>query len=363
VAIAGLDVGHYRIPLPVVLSDATHGDIAHFELVTVRLRAADGAEGVGYTYTVGAGGGAIRSLVARDLAPALAGADEDRIEALWDRMWWRLHYVGRGGLAAFAISAVDIALWDLRARRHRTPLWRLLGGHHPRVPAYAGGIDLQFPLDRLLRQTEDNLRRGFRAIKMKVGRPRLRDDVERVAAMRQLLGPDRPLMVDANMRWTADEAIRAARALAGHAVYWLEEPTAPDDVVGHARIRREGGLPIAAGENLRTLAEFARLVAAGGVSFPEPDVSNVGGITAWLKVAHLAEAHHLPVTSHAVHPLHVHLLAAVPNGSYLEVHGYGLQRLIAHPLELVEGEAVAPERPGHGVELDWAGLAPLAVTD
>jgi L-alanine-DL-glutamate epimerase-like enolase superfamily enzyme len=363
VAITGLDVGHYRIPLPVVLSDATHGDITHFELITVRLRAADGAEGVGYTYTVGAGGGAIRSLIARDLAPALAGADETRIEALWERMWWRLHYVGRGGLAVFAISAVDIALWDLAGRRRGTPLWRLLGGHHGRVPAYAGGIDLQFPLDRLLRQTEDSLRRGFRAIKMKVGRPRLREDVERVGSMRQLLGPDRPLLVDANMRWTADEAIRAARALAGHAVYWLEEPTVPDDVDGHVRILREGGLPVAAGENLRTVPEFARLVAAGGVPFPEPDVSNVGGVTAWLKVAHLAEAHNLPVTSHGVHDLHVHLLAAVPNGSYLEVHGFGLERFIAHPLELVDGDAVAPERPGHGVELDWTSLASLAAND
>jgi L-alanine-DL-glutamate epimerase-like enolase superfamily enzyme len=268
-AIASLTADHYRIPLPQVLSDATHGDLTHFELITARVRARDGAEGTGYTYTVGAGGAAIRSLLARDLAPALEGEDEERIEHLWERMWWRLHYVGRGGLAVFALSAVDIALWDLRARRSGTPLWRLLGGHHPRVRAYAGGIDLQFPLDRLLRQTEESLGRGFRAIKMKVGRQRLREDLDRVRALRERLGPDTPLMVDANMRWSTDEAIRASRALAEYDVYWLEEPTLPDDVAGHARILRDGALPVAAGENLRTLAEFARLIDAGGV-LPEP---------------------------------------------------------------------------------------------
>jgi L-alanine-DL-glutamate epimerase-like enolase superfamily enzyme len=359
VAIADLSADHYRIPLPRVLSDATHGDITHFELVTVRCLAEDGAEGLGYTYTVGAGAGAIRSLVVRDLAPALTGLDEERVEQLWERMWWRLHYVGRGGLAVFAISAVDVALWDLRARRHGLPLWKLLGGHCPRVRAYAGGIDLRFPLEQLLRQTEDHLRKGFRAIKMKVGRPSLREDVERVRAMRDVLGPDTPLLVDANMRWTADEAIRASRALAPFEVYWLEEPTIPDDVLGHVRIVRDGALPVAAGENLRTVYEFARLIEAGGVSFPEPDVSNCGGVTAWLKVAHLAEAHNLPVTSHGVHDLHVHLLAAIPNASFLEVHGFGLERFVAQPLVLENGEAVAPDRPGHGVVFDWNALEVL----
>jgi L-alanine-DL-glutamate epimerase-like enolase superfamily enzyme len=358
-AIAAVETGHYRIPLPTVLSDSTHGRMDAFELITVRVRAADGAEGLGYTYTVGTGGAAVAALLARDLRPALLGQDPDRLEALWHRMWWRVHYGGRGGSAALAVSAADIALWDLRGRRTGLPWWRLLGGHDPRVRAYAGGIDLDLPLDGLLAQTEANVRRGFRAIKMKVGRPRLRDDVERVRAMREALGPDLPLMVDANMRWTADEAIRAARAFRPLDVFWLEEPVIPDDVPGHVRVVREGGLPVAAGENLHTLHEFARLVTAGGVTFPEPDVSNCGGVTVWLKVAHLAEAHNLPVTSHGVHDLHVHLLAAVPNASFLEAHGFGLERFLAEPLAVVEGVATAPDRPGHGVELDWTALEPL----
>ena len=354
--IANLATDLYRIPLPVTLSDSTHGEITHFELITVRIRDTDGAEGLGYTYTVGAGGGAIHALIARDLRPLLEGEDADRIEHLWERMWWGVHWVGRGGLAVHAMSAVDVALWDLKGKRQGTPLWRLLGGHDPKVPAYAGGIDLQFPLEQLLQQTRDNLAKGFRAIKMKVGRPNLREDVERVAAMRDLLGPDFPLMVDANMRWRVDEAIRASRALADYAVYWLEEPTIPDDVTGHARIARDGALPIAAGENLHTIHEFQQLIDASGVSFPEPDLANCGGVTAWMKVAALAEANNLPVTSHGVHDLHVHLLAAVPNNSFLEAHGFGLERFIAHPMTIEDGFATAPNRPGHGVELDWEGL-------
>ena len=350
---------HYRVPLPVALSDSTHGTIEGFELVTVRLRDADGAEGVGYTYTVGTGGAAVHVLLARDLTPRLLGREAEDIEALWQGMWWALHYGGRGGAQALAISAADIALWDLRARRQGVPLWRLLGGFDPRVPCYAGGIDLEFPLDALLRQTDENLRRGFRAIKMKVGRGSLREDVERVRAMRAHLGPDFPLMVDANMRWTVDEAVRAARALRDSEPVWLEEPTIPDDVPGHVRIVREGGLPVAAGENLHTLHEFRALIAAGGVTFPEPDVTSCGGITVFMKICHLAESFNLPVTSHGAHDVTVHCLAAVPNRSYLEAHGFGLDRYIAEPLILTDGRAVAPDRPGHGITFDWPALLPL----
>ncbi len=346
---------HFRIPLAATLSDSTHGDIAHFDLVTVRLIDQDGAEGLGYAYTVHAGAQAILALIEHDLKPLLLGQDASRIEALWQRMWWRLHFVGRGGLAAFAIAALDVALWDLAARRQNLPLWRLLGGHDPAVKAYAGGIDLQFSTEQLLRQTEANLAKGFQAIKMKVGRDRLAQDVERVAAMRQLLG-DRPLLVDANMRWSVAEAIRAARALAPYDLVWLEEPTIPDDVAGHVRIMTEGGLPVAAGENLHSIYEFKALIEAGGVAYPEPDLVTCGGITPWLKIARLAEAANLPVTSHGVHDLHVHLLAAVPNASYLEVHGFGLDAFMAEPLVLQDGCAIAPERAGHGIAVDWAAL-------
>lgn len=355
--IASVDVGHYEIPLPKPLSDSTHGEIKHFALVTVRVRTHEGAEGLGYTYTVGkTGGHAVRAHLAHDLAPLLADEDALRTEQLWQKMWWSLHYAGRGGAASFAISAVDLALWDLKARVAGEPLWRLLGGHDPVVSVYAGGIDLEMPLEELRDQTQANLERGFRAIKMKVGRDNTREDVARVAAMRDLVGPDIPLMVDANMRWTAEQAIRAARAFREYDVYWLEEPTIPEDLDGQVRIACDGGVPLAAGENLHTIYEFQKAIATGAVAFPEPDLSNCGGVTGWMKVAHLAEAHNLPVTTHGVHDLHVHLLAAVPNASYLEAHGFGLEAYLEHPMRFHEGVTVAPNRLGHGVQFRWDEL-------
>jgi L-alanine-DL-glutamate epimerase-like enolase superfamily enzyme len=354
-----IEAGIYRVPLPEVLTDSTHGAMRAFEIVTARVFDADGAEGVGYTFTVGRNGGAVHDTLAREVAELVVGEDADLIEALWRRVWWALHYGGRGGPTVLALSAFDTALWDLKAKRAGAALWRLLGGHDPRVPCYAGGIDLDLPLDALLRQTDANLALGFRAIKMKVGRPDLREDVERLAAMRAHLGPSFPLMVDANMAWTADQAIRAARAFASHDPLWLEEPTIPEDVAGHARILREGGLPIAAGENLRSVWEFQALISAGGVTYPEPDVTNCGGVTAFMKVARLAEAFNLPVTSHGAHDITVQLLAACPNRSFLEAHGFGLDRYVEHPLRIEEGCAVAPDRPGHGVSFDWAALESL----
>ena len=176
--------------------------------------------GVGYTYTPGTGGAGIHALI-RDLSPVLEGSDPRRTEELWERMWWRLHFAGRGGAMAFAMAALDIALWDLKAKHIGEPLWRLLGGHTREVDAYAGGIDLQFTLDELCDQTRSFLDHGFRAIKMKIGRDRLSEDVERVAAIREMLGDDIPLTADANMRWRVDEAIRASRALAPFSLYWL----------------------------------------------------------------------------------------------------------------------------------------------
>jgi L-alanine-DL-glutamate epimerase-like enolase superfamily enzyme len=355
-AIASVETGFYRVPLPTVLTDSTHGTMRDFELVTARVRDRDGGEGVGYTFTVGRNGGAIHDILAREIPEIARGEDADRIEFLWNRLWWALHYGGRGGPTILAISAFDIALWDLKAKRAGLPLWKLLGGNDSRVPCYAGGIDLELTPDQLLRQTDGNLARGFRAIKMKVGRKKLAEDVERVAAMRDHLGAEFPLMVDANMKWTADEAIRAARAFRPYDLTWLEEPIVPDDVAGHARVAREGGLPIAAGENLRTIWDFRHLIGSGGVTYPEPDVTNCGGVTSFMKVAHLAECFNLPVTSHGAHDITVHLLAAVPNRSYLEAHGFGLERYIAEPLAVADGFAMAPDRPGHGIDFDWKGL-------
>jgi L-alanine-DL-glutamate epimerase-like enolase superfamily enzyme len=349
----------YRIPLPQPVSDAAHGLQTHFELVTVRLIDSDGVEGIGLTYTGGNGGLSIIGALKGGLLDTIQGEDADLIESLWRRGWNAMHYVGQGGAVVFAISAIDIALWDLKAKRAKLPLWRLLGGYRNEVRCYAGGIDLNFAVEELLEQSRKFRQRGLRAIKMKVGRRYLREDVERVAAMRLELGEGFPLMVDANMGWSRDEALRAAKALSEFGLVWLEEPIDPRDYRGHADVSREGPISIAAGENLRTISEFRQLIQTGKVRYVEPDVTNCGGVTGFSKIARLAEAFGAIVTSHGVHDLSIHLLAAFPNADYLEIHGYSLDEFLAHPLKIADGIASAPEIPGHGIEFIWKKLEQL----
>lgn len=349
---------HYLIPLPRTLEDSMHGAMTGFEVVTARVTDSDGAEGVGYTFTCGVNGGAIADILGREMAPRVQGRDPGRIEAIWEELWWAFHYGGRGGPTVLALSALDMALWDLKAKRAGLPLWRLLGGFDARVPCYAGGIDLDLDASELVAQTHENVAKGHRAIKMKVGRDLLREDVTKMSAMREAFGPDMPLMADANMKYSVDQAIRAARAFQEFDLVWFEEPIPPDDPAGHARIAAEGGIPIASGENLRSLWDF-KLAIEMGVTFPEPDVTNCGGVTPFMKIAHLAEAFHLPVTSHGAHDITVHLLAACPNRSYLEAHGFGLDAYVETPLSIEDGHAIAPERPGHGVAFDWDKLETL----
>ncbi|MFO1319515.1 MAG: mandelate racemase/muconate lactonizing enzyme family protein [Burkholderiales bacterium] len=351
----------YRIPLPTPVQAASHGVMSEFDMLAVRIGTVSGASGVGYTVLNAGHGVAAAAVVENVFSARLLGEDSRRIEHLWQRLWRGHHYSGRGGLVSFALAAVDTALWDLRGRALGEPLWRLLGGFRPEVRAYAGNIDLNFPMEQLLAGVQRSLDAGYRSVKMRLGRPLLREDVERVAAVRKLIGPDIELMTDANEAWRPDEAMRAFHALRDFGLVWIEEPIRPDDFEGHARLRAQGGVPIAAGENLHTVAEFTALIAAGGVDFPEPDLTTCGGITPWMKIARLAEAHGLPVTSHGAHDVHVHLLAAVPNGAYLEVHGFGLDRFIAQPLQRRDGMAIAPDRPGHGIEFDWEGLAAYRV--
>ncbi|WP_136440598.1 mandelate racemase/muconate lactonizing enzyme family protein [Pacificoceanicola onchidii] len=357
-AIAHLKTDHYRIPLPRALEDSMHGSMADFEVITVTVTDTDGGTGVGYTYTCGENGGAIADILGREMPPRVAGRDADLIEALWKDLWWSFHYGGRGGPTVLALSAFDMALWDLKARRMGLPLYRLLGGYDAQVPVYAGGIDIDLSPAELVDQTHENFAKGHRAIKMKVGRERLSEDVAKMAALRETFGPDMPLMADANMKYTVDAAIRAARAFRAFDLTWFEEPIPPDHPQGHARIATEGGIPLASGENLRSTWDFRTLIESG-VTFPEPDVTNCGGVTAFMKIAHLAECFHLPVTSHGAHDVTVHLLAACPNRTFMEAHGFGLDAYIETPLALSDGTARAPETPGHGIVFDWERLERL----
>ena len=205
--IVSVKVRHFRIPLAEVLVDAKHGSHSHFELITATIQLNDGSEGTGYTYTGGVGGHAIAAMIENDLTPFLIGKNAEDVEGLYDAMQWHVHYVARGGIASFAISAIDIALWDIRGKRSGQPLWKMAGGAGQSCKAYCGGIDLNFPLDKLLDSIRGYLDRGFNGVKIKIGQPSLKEDVERIAAVRELIGPDITFMVDANYSMSVEQAI------------------------------------------------------------------------------------------------------------------------------------------------------------
>jgi len=352
-----LTIDHFRIPVDPPMQAAAAGVISAFELVTARITDSEGATGVGFTVMQDGQGSGAAITAERPFRKFLMGQDADRIEWLWQRMYRGHHYAGRGGPVSFALAAVDVALWDLKARRLDQPLWKLLGGHDQSVRCYAGNIDLNYDLDRLLKSATSDVETGFRSVKMRLGRPTLAEDMDRVAAMRAHLPAEIELMADANEAWRVDQAARAMAMLQEHDLVWLEEPIVPDNLEGYSYLRGLGRVPIAAGENMHTLSEFTQLIMAKGADFIEPDLTTLGGITPWMKVAHLAEAHGLPVTSHGSHDLHVHVMAAVSNATYLEWFAFDLSPYMADPLRVKDGFAQAPDRAGHGITLDWDKLA------
>ena len=354
-----IETAYYRLPLE-PMGDAGHGAIDTEELITLSLHA-EGLTGHGYAYTIGRGGRAVRSLIDNDIAPLIQGQDATDIRGLWELMWQRLLYVGRGGLASFAIAAVDVALWDLYGVREEKPLYALLSATPREIPAYGSGVDLPKALEDLLSQTEAFLERGFPGVKVKIGRPDPGEDEERVSAVRKLIGDDVDLLVDANMAWTAEEALERGRRLEQFGLYWYEEPTIPEDVAGHARLVGELDTPIAVGESLHSPHEFRRYVGERAADVLQIDPITNGGITASLEALEMADAAGLKTSSHYTDELSAHLLCASDNPVYLEKHAFALDPYLQEPQQVVNGRVRPSEVPGTGLRFDENALEPYRV--
>jgi len=310
------------------------------------------------------GGSAIREIINSYLAPILIGSDPHDVERIWNRCWHELHANGSGGFTTLAIAPIDIALYDILAKKADVPLYKLLGGFRDSIPAYGSGINMHLDGDPLLEHMNEYIERGFRAVKMKIGRENPEEDVERVASVRKLIGPNIKLLLDANQKWTSGDAIRRLAMLEPYDIFWLEEPILADDIPGHSRLRQSARTSIALGETLFTRYQFADYIRADAVDIVQADLPRVGGFTEWMKIAKLAESHHLPVAPHFCMELSVHGLCAVPNGLILEdVQGGSLTELglLAEPYVVKDGVAVPPERAGHGILFDEKALATYEV--
>ena len=335
----------------VVRTDAIQAFVKQ-ETIFVELETDDGYSGLGYSYTIGTGGRSVLAMLREDLLHHLIGEDALRIEHLWNRLFWITHGTAVGAITSLALAAVDTALWDLRCRRSGNPLWVEAGGYSDRVPLYdTEGGWLQLSVDELVAGARASVANGWPGVKIKVGKPNAHEDVARLQAVRDAIGPATHLMVDANQSMTAAEARRRARLFDDLDLFWFEEPLPAEDLAGHVRLAASTSIPIAVGESIYSASHFREYLAANACSIIQVDVARIGGITPWLKTAHLAETFNVKVAPHFLMELHVSLAAAIPNALYVE-HIPQLRSLTSTELQIVDGHAIAPREPGIGIAWD-----------
>ncbi|ROP42600.1 L-talarate/galactarate dehydratase [Saccharothrix texasensis] len=353
--IRAVTLSSVTLPLPTPISDAKvftgrQRPMTEVAMLFAEIRTEAGLEGIGFGYAKRAGGPA-QFAHAREVAPDLIGEDPNDIGRLWTKLVWAGASVGRSGAATQALAAFDIALWDLKAKRANLPLAKLLGAHRDSVRCYntSGGF-----LHESVGQLKDNATRtldsGVGGIKIKVGLPDRSEDLRRVAAVREHLGDGVPLMVDANQQWDRPTALRVGRALEEFDLVWIEEPLDAHDVEGHAELARSLTTAVASGEMLTSVAEHYELIRAGAVDVLQPDAPRVGGITQFLKLATLADHHHLQLAPHFAMEVHVHLAAAYPREPWVE-HFDWLHPLFTERLEIRDGRMHLSDRPGLGITL------------
>lgn len=325
----------------------------------VRIIDSDGAVGCGYGYTIGTGGRGVMSLIEQTLAPQLIGRDADEIEAIWRTMLFTTHATTVGPITSIAMAAIDIALWDLRCRRAKLPLYKLAGGAQRSVPLYTteGGW-LQMETSELIEDAVASKERGFGGSKLKIGR-RPHEDVARISAVRDAVGYDYEILTDANQAFTVDEAIRRARLYEPLDIGWMEEPLPADDLDGHIRLSNATTIPVAVGESIYSASRFREYLQRRACSVVQVDVARIGGITPWLKVAHMAECYNVIVSPHFLMELHVSLCAAVPNARWVEYIPQ-LDPITTEAMKIEDGRAVPSDEPGLGIAWDFEAIENMA---
>jgi len=343
------------LPLATPISDAKvltgrQKPMTEVAMLFAEVMTADGHSGLGLSYSKRAGGPG-QFAHAKEIAPALLGEDPSDIGRLWTKLCWAGASVGRSGLATQAIAAFDVALYDLKAKRAGLPLAKLLGAYRDSVACYntSGGF-LHTPLEQLLVNAKASRERGIGGIKLKVGQPDWKRDLERVTAVRRHLGDDVPLMVDANQQWDRPRAQRMCRVFEEFGLVWIEEPLDAYDHEGHAALAAMFDTPIATGEMLTSAAEHSELIRHRSADYLMPDAPRVGGITPFLKIAAQAEEAGLMLAPHFAMELHVHLAATYPTEPWVE-HFDWLEPLFNERLEIKDGRMLVPTRPGLGVSL------------
>lgn len=328
---------------------ARERDDEFFELIGVTVRDKSGESGTGWTFTSDYGGGvAVKALLDTVLIKPLIGRDPADVETINDQMFRLTHRLGHG-ITSMAIAAIDIALWDLRARRNQVSLAREIGQVRDRVPAYGSGkASPSLPLEELIELSVGYAKSGFRAIKLRVGRqPDL--DEHRVGAVRSAIGPEIRILCDANERLDLPTALRLGLKLAKHDVHWLEEPLPTGDIESYRRLRQALPMAIATGEHIYSARDFVPYVSSGAIDVVQPDVCMLGGVTQALRAGRIADAHGLAVAPHFMTNLHVHIAAAVPRATYVEFYPF-MDDLLTEGLTLHDGAVVVPSKPGHGVQ-------------
>jgi L-alanine-DL-glutamate epimerase-like enolase superfamily enzyme len=326
------------------------------EFVLLGLGTDQGLVGIGLTFFGGALTPALRAAV-DGLARLTIGMDPSQVEAIAAKCRRLAGSSGPGGIFALALSAVDMACWDLMGKAAGRSVCALLGGLRDRAPTYASGALMrQHPVDYLAKAGPRLRDMGFRQMKMQCGsEPTVAASVERVRVMRESIGPDVDLMCDINQLWSVHHAIDVGQRIRDHHLFWLEDPTAHDDFAGLARIADALDTPIAAGEYHYGIVPFRHLLEARSIDIVMIDLLRVGGITQWMKVAGMAEAFNLPVVSHLIPEIHVHLIAAIPNGLTVEYMPWTL-RLYEETPKIESGQLVVPDKPGLGLAFDQAAI-------